>query len=207
MQFLLGLTELKFTAPTGISSINFFKTIATRGATHGAGGMRTERDSLSRLPLPSWMRLAQIKSASESVHLASFRVDPIPQFTYLVERLKLHGLAYLHVIESRVNNNVDIEKTDSIDFLLDIWGNTSPVFVAGGYTPENAVLAVDEEYKNYDVAVVFGRHFLANPDLPYRIKHGLPLNKYDRASFYTPLLPVGYTDYPFSSGFIDGRAL
>jgi len=133
--------------------------------------------------------------------------DPIPQFTYLVEQLKMHGLAYLHIIESRVNNNVDVEKTDSIDFLLEIWGNTSPVFVAGGYTPENAVPAIDEEYKNYDVAVVFGRHFLANPDLPYRIKHGLPLNKYDRASFYTPLLPVGYTDYPFSSGFIDGRAL
>ncbi|TVY60772.1 Chanoclavine-I aldehyde reductase easA [Lachnellula suecica] len=133
--------------------------------------------------------------------------DPIPQFSYLVERLKQHRLAYLHVIESRVNNNIDVEKTDSINFILDIWGTTSPLFVAGGYTPENAVLAVDDEYKNYNVAVVFGRHFLANPDLPYRIKHGLPLNKYHRASFYTPLLPVGYIDYPFSSGFIDGRAL
>jgi len=28
--------------------------------------------------------------------------DPIPQFTYLVEQLKMHGLAYLHIIESRV---------------------------------------------------------------------------------------------------------
>ncbi|KAH8809198.1 NADH:flavin oxidoreductase/NADH oxidase [Xylogone sp. PMI_703] len=133
--------------------------------------------------------------------------DPIPQFAYLVEQLKLLQLAYLHIIESRVNNFVDVEKTDSIEFFLEIWGNTSPVFVAGGYTPENAATAVDDEYKNYDVAVVFGRHFLANPDLPYRIKHGLPLNKYDRASFYTPLLPVGYTDYPFYSDFIQGKAL
>jgi N-ethylmaleimide reductase len=30
-----------------------------------------------------------------------------------------------------------------------------------------------------------GRHFLANPDLPKRIKLGLPLNDYDRKTFYT----------------------
>ncbi|PKK48826.1 hypothetical protein CI102_6333 [Trichoderma harzianum] len=121
--------------------------------------------------------------------------------------LKRYRLAYLHIIESRVNNNVDIECTDSIKFLLDIWGNTSPIFVAGGYTPKNARQAVDGEYRDYDVAVVFGRHFLANPDLPYRIKEGQPLNKYDRASFYTPLLPEGYIDYPSSPGFVPGRAL
>lgn len=133
--------------------------------------------------------------------------DPIPQFAFLAERLRQYNLAYLHIIESRVNNNVDIESTESIKFLLDIWRNTSPIFVAGGYTPENVYRAVDGEYKDYDVAVVFGRHFLANPDLPYRIKEGLPLNKYDRARFYTPLLPEGYTDYPFSLGFVAGRAL
>jgi len=36
----------------------------------------------------------------------------------------------------------------------------------------------------------------ANPDLPQRIKHGLPLNPYDRATFYT-FDSDGYTDYPF----------
>jgi N-ethylmaleimide reductase len=36
----------------------------------------------------------------------------------------------------------------------------------------------------------FGRHFLANPDLPRRIREGLPLNAYDRKTFH------GYTDYP-----------
>ncbi|PNP49020.1 hypothetical protein THARTR1_10231 [Trichoderma harzianum] len=133
--------------------------------------------------------------------------DPIPQFSFITERLRPNQLAYLHIIESRVNNNVDIECTDSIKFLLDIWRNTSPIFVAGGYTPENARQAVDAEYRDYDVAVVFGRHFLANPDLPYRIKEGEPLNKYDRASFYTPLLPEGYIDYPFSPGFVAGMGL
>ncbi|KAL7943877.1 NADH:flavin oxidoreductase/NADH oxidase [Trichoderma barbatum] len=134
-------------------------------------------------------------------------VNPIPQFTFLAERLKGYKLAYLHIIESRVNNNVDIECTDSIKFLLDIWRKTSPLLVAGGYTPEHARQAVDGEYRDYDVAIVFGRHFLANPDLPYRIKNGRPLNAYDRTSFYTPLLSKGYSDYPFSPGFVAGRAL
>jgi N-ethylmaleimide reductase len=44
--------------------------------------------------------------------------------------------------------------------------------------------------------VAFGRHFLANPDLPKRIRLGLPLNAYDRNTFYT-FDAQGYTDYPF----------
>ena len=44
--------------------------------------------------------------------------------------------------------------------------------------------------------VAFGRHFVANPDLPKRIRLGLPLNAYDRDTFYT-FDARGYTDYPF----------
>ena len=44
--------------------------------------------------------------------------------------------------------------------------------------------------------MAFGLHFIANPDLPKLIKLGLPLNRYDRATFYT-FDPRGYTDYPF----------
>jgi 2,4-dienoyl-CoA reductase-like NADH-dependent reductase (Old Yellow Enzyme family) len=129
-------------------------------------------------------------------------VDPVPQFTYLVEQLKELKLAYLHVIESRVINNVDTEKTEGIEFLLDIWGKTSPVLVAGGYNAENAEAAF-EEYKNNDIAVVFGRHFLANPDLPLRIQKGLPLNKYDRSTFYAAMSEEGYANYPFSPEFLE----
>ena len=38
-------------------------------------------------------------------------------------------------------------------------------------------------------AVAFGTAFLANPDLPARIKAGAPLNVPDPASFYTPGAP------------------
>lgn len=33
--------------------------------------------------------------------------------------------------------------------------------------------------------VCYGRNFLANPDLPKRFMLGAPLNKYDRATFYS----------------------
>jgi 2,4-dienoyl-CoA reductase-like NADH-dependent reductase (Old Yellow Enzyme family) len=44
--------------------------------------------------------------------------------------------------------------------------------------------------------VAFGRHFLANPDLPKRIRLGLALNAQDRNTFYT-CDAHSYTDYPF----------
>jgi 2,4-dienoyl-CoA reductase-like NADH-dependent reductase (Old Yellow Enzyme family) len=53
--------------------------------------------------------------------------------------------------------------------------------------------------------VVFGRHFIANPDLPERFRLNLPLNHYDRSSFYydekafSENKAKGYTDYPFYS--------
>jgi N-ethylmaleimide reductase len=46
--------------------------------------------------------------------------------------------------------------------------------------------------------VTFGRYFISNPDLPKRIKLGLPLNDYDRTTFHT-FDARGYTDYPFYS--------
>jgi 2,4-dienoyl-CoA reductase-like NADH-dependent reductase (Old Yellow Enzyme family) len=44
-------------------------------------------------------------------------------------------------------------------------------------------------------AVAFGRAFIADPDLPDRIRRGATLNPYDRATFYGGD-ERGYTDYP-----------
>jgi 2,4-dienoyl-CoA reductase-like NADH-dependent reductase (Old Yellow Enzyme family) len=44
-------------------------------------------------------------------------------------------------------------------------------------------------------SVAFGRHFIANPDLPRRLKEGLPLNPYRRDTFYYGGV-TGYLDYP-----------
>lgn len=44
-------------------------------------------------------------------------------------------------------------------------------------------------------AVAFGRTFLANPDLPERLRRNAGLNAAQKATFYTPG-HAGYTDYP-----------
>lgn len=109
--------------------------------------------------------------------------DPIPQFTYLTKELKALNLAYLHVVESRISGSAEVESTDKIDFIAKIWGKTSPLLVAGGFTAKTA-LEVSNEYPENDIIVVFGRYFIANPDLVFRIREGIEFNKYDRATFY-----------------------
>ncbi len=44
-------------------------------------------------------------------------------------------------------------------------------------------------------AVSFGRHFIANPDLPARWKCGAELARFDPGTLYTPG-PEGYISYP-----------
>jgi 2,4-dienoyl-CoA reductase-like NADH-dependent reductase (Old Yellow Enzyme family) len=66
---------------------------------------------------------------------------------------------------------------------------------AGGFNRDNA--APKLESGDADL-VIFGRWFIANPDLPKRLAEGLKLNPYDRDTFYGADPPQkGYTDYPF----------
>ena len=124
--------------------------------------------------------------------------DPVKQFSHLIEGLKKLKLVYLHLVESRVKGNADIEATEKVDPLMKIWGKTSPVLLAGGFQPDSAKRAVEQEYTGQDVLIVFGRHFIANPDLPFRIEKGIALTKYNRDTFYIAKSPIGYVDYPFS---------
>ncbi|KKY16945.1 putative nadh:flavin oxidoreductase nadh oxidase [Diplodia seriata] len=135
-----------------------------------------------------------------AAHVAAWR-SVVDAFTYLIKALREMGVGYLHVVESRVVNNEDKEKTEGIEFALEAWGKDKPVLVAGGFNGESARKAVDEEYKDWDVGVVFGRYFLSTPDLVYRLKNGLEPNPYDRSTFYTPIQEKGYLDYPFSEEF------
>lgn len=124
--------------------------------------------------------------------------DPIPQFTHLIKGLKELNLAYLHLVESRIAGNADIEATEKNDPFIELWGNQSPIFLAGGFKPDSSRSAVDKQYKDKDVAIVFGRYWISTPDLVYRIENGIELTPYDRDLFYNAKQEKGYTDYPFS---------
>lgn len=127
--------------------------------------------------------------------------EPEPQFSYLASKTAEMKLAYVHLVESRVSGNADVESTDQLDFFLDAYGKASPVIIAGGYKPDSAKDAVDAKYVNHDTIIAFGRHFISNPDLPFRVKANIPLVPYRRDFFYIPQEPKGYVDYEFSAEF------
>ncbi|OJJ63360.1 hypothetical protein ASPSYDRAFT_53065 [Aspergillus sydowii CBS 593.65] len=126
--------------------------------------------------------------------------NPVPQFTHIINIASALDLAYLHLVEARISGSNDFEGNEPLDFAYKLWDG--PILVAGGYKPLEAQKLVDQEYPDKDIVVVFGRHFIANPDLVYRVKEGLELTAYDRGTFYACKSPVGYTDYPFSVEYL-----
>jgi N-ethylmaleimide reductase len=120
--------------------------------------------------------------------------DPLALFGYAAQQLNKFNLAYLHLIEPRIKGNIEIaenlEPVASIHLRRIFKGR---MIAAGGFDFDKAV---DILRKGDTDLVAFGRHFIANPDLVHRFKSGLPLNQYDRDTFYGGGAK-GYTDYPF----------
>jgi len=130
--------------------------------------------------------------------------NPVPTFSYLLSRFaELHpDLAYVHLVEPRAargNDGIVLPAYESLDFARKIWA-PRPMLIAGGYTPEDALERSKEgEVNGENLVITFGRAFIANPDLPLRIRKAIPLNPYNRDTFYLPKSAVGYVDYPFAN--------
>jgi N-ethylmaleimide reductase len=119
--------------------------------------------------------------------------DPSALFSYVAGHLNQFGLAYLHLIEPRIGGSELINEGQgavAAQQLRRIYRGT--LIAAGGFEPDTAEAIVASGTLD---AIAFGRHFVANPDLPRRIREGLPLAPYDRSTFYT-FDARGYTDYP-----------
>jgi N-ethylmaleimide reductase len=119
--------------------------------------------------------------------------SPTALFAYIGEQLNKCGLAYLHLIEPRIKGNAAV--ADGLPPVAA--GELRKVFkgnilAAGGFEPDSAEAIIETGDADF---VAFGRHFIANPDLPQRIQKVLPLTPYDRTTFYGGDAR-GYTDYP-----------
>lgn len=144
----------------------------------------------------------------------SEKTDVEELYTYIINELKNMDakFAYLSLVEATGDPGVIalghkmINGGKTLDFILRAWNNLSPVIVAGAYQPETAALALENQYKDWDVLVAFGRHFIANPDLVFRIRNEIHLNKYNRSTFYVFMSEVGYNDYPFSEEYLKTRS-
>lgn len=125
--------------------------------------------------------------------------DPHPQplFDYLVRQLAVLQLAYVHVIEGQTGGARDHKQGDTaFDYTAlrasyRAAGGTGAWMVNNGY---DDALARQALAQGADL-VAFGRPFIANPDLPRRLRGGSALNPLDRATLYGGGAK-GYTDYP-----------
>jgi NADPH2 dehydrogenase len=79
--------------------------------------------------------------------------DPKPQFSYVVEQLRKHQLAYLHIVEPSTSEH-------NSDFLRDIWAaNEGSTFMSNnGHDRKSAIETAD----NKGGLVSFGRLFMPN---------------------------------------------
>ncbi len=117
--------------------------------------------------------------------------DPKPENTYgqLAHWLETAGLAYLHLADTNAWTGApDYER------MLPIFRghHCGPLIVNAGITPEHAVEIVNSGKAD---AVAFGRLFLANPDLPARIRAGGPYSSPQAFGIYGGS-DSGYLDYP-----------
>ncbi|MEC8327767.1 MAG: alkene reductase [Pseudomonadota bacterium] len=100
------------------------------------------------------------------------------------------GIAYIHLAEADWDDAPTVTDT----FRQQLRKNFSgAIVVAGNYTPEKANDLISDNLVDY---VAFGRKFLANPDLPYRLENNLPLNEISDPSTLFGGDERGYTDYP-----------
>jgi N-ethylmaleimide reductase len=116
--------------------------------------------------------------------------DTFDTYKYLVDELSKINILYLHVVDYAARASEQGKK------LLEVFRNnfSNLLILNGGYTKERAIQALQN--KEADL-ISFGSTFLANPDLPLRLRNDIPLNHPDPNTFYTPG-EAGYLDYAFA---------
>ncbi len=110
-------------------------------------------------------------------------------FAAVAQALNAHDLAFVHVVEGQTGGARDYPAEQLAVFRAAL---KAPYIANNGYDGVTAKAAVSS---GQAYAVAFGRAFIANPDLPERLRAGAPLN-----DLRTDLLygggAAGYTDYP-----------
>ncbi|MGB7039431.1 MAG: alkene reductase [Xanthobacteraceae bacterium] len=115
---------------------------------------------------------------------------PAATFSTAVNELNRFGLAYLHIVEPIAGDPVPAGEMPDIRFFRKIWRGA--LMGNRGYDLARANAVIHDGAADL---VSFAALFLANPDLPERLRRGGPFNPPDRKSFYGGSAP-GYTDYP-----------
>ena len=110
--------------------------------------------------------------------------DPAATFVPLLRAADRLGLAYVHVVD------MNLPDLDTLAMIRANW--SGPVIANNMLKADGAAELIAAGRAD---AVSFGRPFIANPDLPHRIRAGTSLAKPDYDRLYTGE-ERGYIDYP-----------
>ncbi|GEN37817.1 alkene reductase [Pseudoalteromonas tetraodonis GFC] len=138
------------------------------------------------------VRFAPLFSSTDETRVYLGLVESDPHHTYIeaIKVLEQAGIAYLSIAEADWDNAPDLPEQFYQAARAEFSGR---IIYAGKYTVEKAVAML---VKGYGDLFAFGRPFIANPDLPARIKNQWPLNEADAATMYGGT-EQGYSDYPY----------
>jgi N-ethylmaleimide reductase len=121
--------------------------------------------------------------------------NPEETFGHIAQRLNQYPLAYLHIVNpaaAALEKHVepDARALRMVELIRRNWRGV--LVITGGFDRDSA-----EQWLQAGRAdlIGFGRKFLANPDLPQRLRGAAALNREDPATFYGGGAK-GYTDYP-----------
>jgi N-ethylmaleimide reductase len=121
--------------------------------------------------------------------------NPEATFGYIAERLSDYEFAYLHIVnpaleQMQSGKDPDLRALDMVSTIRRRYKGT--LVVAGGFETDTAAHWLREGVADL---IAFGRKFIANPDLPERLREGAALNIDDPTTYYGGG-EKGYTDYP-----------
>jgi N-ethylmaleimide reductase len=121
--------------------------------------------------------------------------DPLTTFTHATRELNSRKLAYLHVVNPAMaalesKTPPTAAAMQMLQRIRAAW--QGPLMIAGGFDAQTAEQWLREGRADL---IGIGRKFIANPDLPERLRAHAPLNADDRTTYYGGG-EKGYTDYP-----------
>ncbi|WLD13040.1 alkene reductase [Planctellipticum variicoloris] len=117
--------------------------------------------------------------------------NAVELYSQAARMLNEFGLAYLHTAEAiRPGRLFNPDAPRVTPHIREAYRGV--LFTNGGYDKQTAAEAIREGAAD---AIVFGQKFIANPDLPERLRTDAPLNEPEVATYYAPG-STGYTDYP-----------
>ena len=116
--------------------------------------------------------------------------NPEQTFGYMLEEVGKLNIAYVHLVDM---GDADVRhggKPIPLGYFRSKYKGT--LIANGGYDLERANAAIGEGVADL---ISFGKPYIANPDLPERLRKQTPLNEADQSTFYGGG-EKGYTDYP-----------